>query len=136
MAHLGPKIKNPGLSPRQQAALPILASTPSITHAASLSKVGRRTLHRWLQDPEFRGQLGKLQRESAEFAKGCLRSLTFQAVLHLGDLMESSSPEIRLRAIRAVLNYSTKVDEIQELSAQVQALEATLPLRNAQEESK
>ena len=41
-----------------------------------------------------------------------------------------------LRAIRAVLDYSTKVDEIQELNAQVQALEAALPLWNAQEESK
>ena len=97
MAQLGPEIKNPGLSPRQQAALPILASTPSITQAASLSRVGRRTLHRWLKDPEFRDQLAKLQCESAEFAKGCLRSLTFQAVLHLGDLPGSSSREFQPR---------------------------------------
>ena len=121
MAHNGPEIKNSGLSPRQQSALRILAAAPSIAQASRLCKVGRRTLHRWLQDPEFRDQLAQLQRQSAELAKGCLQSLTFQAVLHLGNLPENQNreskpenqdPEIRLRAIRAVLNYSAKFSEI------------------------
>ncbi len=135
MAHNAPEIKNPGLSSRQQSALPILAAAPSIAQAARVSKVGRRTLHRWLQDPEFRDQLAQLQRESAELAKGCLHSLAFQAVVCLGDLLESPNPEIRLRAVRAILSCSTKFGEIQELHDQVQALEATLPLWNAQRKS-
>ena len=71
-----------------------------------------------MKDPEFRDQLAQLQRQSADLAKGCLQSLTFQAVIHLGNLPEnqnpsgSKDPEIRLRAIRAVLNYSAKFGEI------------------------
>ncbi len=136
MAQNGTKIKNPGLSPRQQSVLPILAAAPSIAQAARLSRVGRRTLHRWLQDPEFRAQLAQLQRQSAELAKGCLQSLTLQAVLHLGDFLESPNPEIRLRAIRAILNYAAKFNEIQELHTQVQTLEDALPLWTAQEKSR
>ncbi len=135
MAHNGPEIKNPGLSPRQQSALPILAAAPSVVQAARLSGVGRRTLHRWLQDPEFRAQLAQLQRQSAELAKGCLQSLTLQAVIHLSNLLEDSNPEIRLRAVRATLNYSAKFNEIQELHTQVQALEDALPLWTDQEKS-
>ena len=135
MAQNDPATKNSGLSPRQQSALTTLAAAPSIAQAARLSKVGRRTLHRWLQDPEFRGQLAQLQRQSSQLAKGCLQSLTLQAVLHLGDFLENPDPEIRLRAIRAILNYSTKFNEIQELHTQVQALESTLPLWTAQEKS-
>ena len=95
--------------------------------------MGRRTLHRWLQDPEFRDQLAQLQRQFAELAKGCLQGLTFRAVLHLGDLPENQNPEIRLCAIRAVLSYSTKFGEIQELRDQVRTLEAALPLWTARE---
>ncbi len=133
MAQNGPEIKNPGLSPRQQSALHILAAASSIAQAARISKVGRRTLHRWRQDPEFRDQLAQLQRQSAELAKGCLQSLAFQAVVHLGSLLENSNPEICLRAI---LSYSTKFGEIRELHDQVEALEAALPLWTAQRKSR
>ena len=117
---------------RQQSVLSVLAAAPSITHAARLSKVGRRTLHRWLQDPEFRDQLAQQQRQAAELAKGSLQSLTLQAVLHLSDLLENPNPEIRLRAIRSILSFSAKFSEIQELHAQVQTLEDTLPIWAAQ----
>ena len=136
MAQNGPKIKNPDLSLRQQSALPILAAAPSITEAARLSRVGRRTLHRWLQDPEFRAQLAQLQRQSAELAKGHLQGLTLQAVLHLSDFLENPNPEIRLRAIRAILSYSIKLNDIQELHQEVQALETSLPLWLAQGKSR
>ena len=78
MAHNGPEIKNPGLSPRQQSALPILAAAPSVAQAARLSGVGRRTLNRWLQDPEFRAQLAQLQRQFAELAKAASKASPFK----------------------------------------------------------
>ena len=135
MAHNGTVAKNTALSPRQQSALPILAAAPSIAEAARLSRVGRRTLHRWLQDPEFRDQLSQLQRECAELAKGCLQGLTLQAVVHLGELLESPKPDIRLRAIRAILAYSAKFGDIRELQNQVEALEASLPLWSSRRKS-
>ena len=124
----GSETTNPVLSPRQQSALPILAAASSIAQAARLSRVGRRTLQRWLQDPEFRAELGQLQCQAAELAKGQLQGLTLQAVLHLGSFLEDPNPDLRLRAIRAILNYSIKLNDIQELHQEVQALETSLPL--------
>ncbi len=136
MSHNGSAKKNPGLSPRQEAALPVLASAPTIAQAARLSKVGRRTLHRWLQDPEFREQYAQQQRESAELAKGHLRSLALQAVLQLGEFLDDPKPEIRLRAARTILSYSARFNDIQEIQAQVQALEDSTPLWKAQEKAR
>ena len=133
MSQNGSTKNTPGLSPRQQAALPILASSPTIAHAARISKVGRRTLHRWLQDPEFQEELAKLQRQAADLAKGHLQSLTLQAALRLGEALDDPKPEVRFRAARAVLSYSARFGEIQELQAQVQALEDSIPLWEAQE---
>ncbi len=135
MAHNGPEIKNPGLSPRRQSALPILAAAPSIAQAARLSKVGRRSGCTYLGTEGSRvgaKNLSPLPPRRHRRAKNCLQSLAFQAVVCLGDLLENPNPEIRLRAIRAILNYSTKFGEIRDLHDQVQALEAALPLWTAQ----
>ena len=131
MSQNGTTKNTPGLSPRQQAALPILASSSTIAQAARISKVGRRTLHRWLQDPEFQEQLAQFQRQAAELAKGHLQSLTLQAVLRLGEFLDDPSPEVRHRASRTVLSFSARFSEIQEIQAQVQALESSLPLWDA-----
>ena len=136
MALNGTQTKTPALSQRQRSALPILAAASSIAQAARLSRVGRRTLHRWLQDPDFRAQLARLQHQSAELAKGQLQGLTLQAVLHLGDFLEHPNPDIRLRAIRAILSYSTKLNEIQQLQQEIQALEDSLPLWAAQDKKR
>ena len=136
MAQNGTQIKNPDLSPRQRSALPILAAAPSIAQAARLSKVGRRALHRWLQHPEFRSQLALLQRQTAELAKGQLQGLTLQATIHLGAFLEDPNPDLRLRAIRVILSYSTKLNEIQQLQGEVQALKDSLPLWDPREKSR
>ena len=133
MSHNGSTKKTPALSPRQEAALPVIAAAPTIAQAARLSKIGRRTLHRWLQDPEFQEQLAKLQRQAADLAKGHLQSLTLQAALRLGEFLDDPKPEVSLRAARAVLSYSVRFGEIQELQSQIQALEDSIPLWEAQE---
>ena len=58
MAQNGTETGKPSFTARQKRALPILASAPSIAEAARLSDVGRRTLHRWLDDPNFRRRTG------------------------------------------------------------------------------
>ena len=49
--HTGKKKPN---TPRQSATIPILAGANSVATAARMSRVSRRTLHRWLKDEEFR----------------------------------------------------------------------------------
>ena len=128
MAHNDPKTKNSNLATRQRMALPILASAPSVAEAARLSKVGRRTLHRWLQDDDFRNELAQLHQQSAELARTQLQGLMLQAVLALGDSLEDPNPDIRMRVIRTALSFSVKLNDIHKLREEVQALEDALPL--------
>ena len=120
--------KSAALANRQQAVLPILASSPSVSQAARNSGISRRTLTRWLQDPDFREQLADFQKQRAELAKGCLQELSLQATLSLGEYLQHPNLEIRLRAIRTILEFSGKFTDIQALQEQVQTLDAALPL--------
>ena len=67
MTQNGPKSGKTSLTARQEKALPILASASSIAEASRLSDVGRRTLHRWLDDPDFRDELARLHEEAGRF---------------------------------------------------------------------
>ena len=134
MAQNGTETEKPGFTARQKRALPILASASSIAEAARLSDVGRRTLHRWLDDPDFRDELAKLHKEAADLARGLLQGVMLQAVLALADSLQDPNPEIRLRAIRTALNYSVKVNDIESLRQELQALEDSLNLSEGHNE--
>ena len=69
MAQNGSENKKHGIQARQRATIPILASSASITEAARLSNISRRTLTRWLQDEDFRNQVAEFQQQAAELAR-------------------------------------------------------------------
>ena len=58
--------KEPG-TPRQRATIPILAGANSVAAAPRMSRVSRRTLHRWLKDEEFRQKLSDQADKSGKF---------------------------------------------------------------------
>ena len=134
MAQNGSKTEKSSLTSRQNRALPVLASASSIAEAARLSDVGRRTLHRWLDDPDFRDELARLHKEAADLARGQLQGVMLQAVLALADSLQDSNPEIRLRAIRTALNYSVKIDYIERVHQELQTLEDSLNLSGGHNE--
>jgi len=68
-----------GLSERQLAALPYIATAPSLSEAARRAEIGRTTLYRWLEEPEFRDELERWRRGAAELASLELRGLMLKA---------------------------------------------------------
>ena len=128
MAQNGRETGKSSLTARQKKALPILASASSIADAARLSDVGRRTLHRWLDDPNFRDELAGLHKEAADLARSQLQGVMLQAVLALADSLHDPNPEIRLRAIGTALNYSVKFNDIESLREELRNLEDSLNL--------
>ena len=128
MAQNGTETGKPSFTARQKRTLPILASASSISEAARLSDVGRRTLHRWLDDPNFRNELAGLHKEAADLARSQLQGVMLQAVLALADSLQDPNPEIRLRAIRTALDYSAKFNDIETLRQELRALEDSLHL--------
>ena len=67
-------------TPRQRAPIPILAGANSVAAAARMSRVSRRTLHRWLKDGEFRQKLAEQANKSGKFNEAQLLHEEIQAL--------------------------------------------------------
>jgi len=114
------------LSPRQQAALPIVACIPTIAHAARAAGVGESTLRRWLTDPAFSSCLAELRRQSANIARQKLIALTPLCVSVLADAMQDPDPAIRLRAANYTLSFNLRATELENLRSDLNNLETTI----------
>ena len=91
-SHAGKHAEEKPLNPRQRATIPILAGANSVAAAPRMSRVSRRTLHRWLKDEEFRQKLSEQANKSGKFNQAQLLHEEIQAledalpawVAHLG----------------------------------------------------
>ena len=92
-----------------------------------MSRVSRRTLHRWLKDEEFRQKLSEQADKSGQLARLQLQEFSLRAVIALTDALEDPNPTLRMRAIRTALDFSGKFNEAQLLHEEIQALEDALP---------
>ena len=99
------------LSPRQQAALPIVACLPTVAQAARAANVAESTLYRWLADPAFSACLTELRRQSANVARQRLIDLASLSLSVLADAMCDPDPAIRLRAANYALSFNLRAAE-------------------------
>ena len=111
------------LSPRQQAALPIVACFPTIIQAARAADVGYSTLRRWLTDPAFNACLAEIRRQSANVARQKLIELTPLCISVLADALRDPDPAIRLRAANYTLSFNLRVTEHEELRSDLDNLQ-------------
>ena len=126
------RIENFKLSPHQQAVLPVMASAPSLAQAARISGFSERTLRRWLDDDDFRGELTRLRQESAELARLELQGLMLRSVSVLSEAMDDPDKAIRLRAARYAMSFAVRVSETEKLKREIQDLEDAIALGSAQ----
>ena len=111
------------LSTRQRDALPYLVASGSLSEAARLADVGRTTLYRWMNDPDFSKPTERLRKEASELAHSELRGLMLKAILVLAESLEDPNPGIRLRAARATLNVGLKGNDLKELQTRLDKLD-------------
>ena len=119
------------LTRRQQAVLPIVALAPSITQAASESGVSQRTLHRWLNDPDFRQALTRFHQESANLARQQIQSQSLLAASVFADLMQSGDPALRLRAARYSTSLAVRIQETEQIASDLKDIKEALELRGS-----
>ena len=122
----GREIDLSALSPRQQAALPIVAFFPTIAQAARAANIGESTLRRWLTDPAFSSCLAELRRQSANIARQKLLALTPLCVSVLADAMQNPDPAIRLRAVNCALSFNLRATELENLRSDLNNLESAI----------
>ena len=111
---------------RQQSALPAIAMASTITQAARDSGIGKTTLHRWLQEPEFRQQLANYRQESADLARQQAQALLPRCLTVFAEVMESPDPSLRLRAARYAVAFALQLAEVQDLKATLHQLEQSV----------
>ncbi len=114
---------------RQQAALPVIASSPTIAQAARASGVGESTIRRWLDDPAFRDHLLRLRQEPALQARREVQCLTPICASVFAEAMQSPDPALRLRAARYASSFILRISEVEQLNAGIWDLEEALRLR-------
>ena len=119
--------KTSSLSRRQQSALPVIATTPTLAQAARSSGIGESTLYRWLEDPLFREELIRLRQEAADLAKRELQGVMLRSVSVISDALEDPDIAIRLRAARYGMSFAVQISEVEKLRADLQAVEDSLP---------
>jgi hypothetical protein len=110
-----------------------LACGATAEAAAQKAGVSKTTVHRRLNDPEFRQRLQQARAEILQRTTAALTASSMEAVKTLVELQGGKiPPSVRLGAARAVLELGAKLRETVELEERIRALE----MRNAPEGSR
>ena len=131
MGENGREIKKSGLTFRQQAALSIIAATPTIAQAARQAGIGESTLYRWLEDDHFRVELARIREESADLARQELQGLMLRGVSVIAEAMDDPDKAVRLRAARYAVSFAARIGEVEKLRKEIQDIEAAMPIWTA-----
>jgi hypothetical protein len=128
-------VSSGSLNAKQVLALDALMKTPSIEEAALVSKVGTRTLYRWLKEPVFKSAFLESRRELMGVTIAKVQQATGEAIQTLKAVMaDSAEPaSARVTAARTVLELALRGLETLDLEARISALEAVRPHTNGRD---
>lgn len=106
------------LKPRQARAIAALMVAGSITEAATLANVPRRTLTTWLQTEPFRAELRKAQDEAVSTARRIMAGASIDAAEFLAGQLRGIAPlDIKMQAARELLRHVTALDTAARIEA-------------------
>ena len=114
------------LTPRQLAALPIIAAASSNAQGARDAGIARRTLYNWLDDPDFRAELIRLREEIAALTLSDLQAAMPIALSALIRCAQDDNAFVSYCAARYIWNTGLQVGDFQNLQKQIQELQEAL----------
>jgi len=117
------------LTAKQQAAIERLLSGDTITAAAQTVGIGRRTLQRYFDIPEFKAALMAGSDTAIAVAAAKLASLADDAIDAINDVMSiptTPGAAVRLRAADSLLSHVLKIREQTDILERLAAIEAEL----------
>ncbi len=96
------------LSERQVLAIPHLVSAKSVSETADLIGVNRKTIYRWMDDPNFREEYDRQRDAIANFARDGMRALMLKALVIQAERLDSNNAKERARAAKEIIDYDAK----------------------------
>lgn len=112
------------LTPAQLKAIEALMSSTGVGAAAEKAGVNRKTLYRWLKEPEFRMVLRDVESSALHDLGRSLTALSKGAVAVLANTLTGAERDPgKLRACEIVLSNLLKVREFVDLEARITELE-------------
>jgi hypothetical protein len=115
------------LTPKQEEGIVALLNEPTVKKAAESIGVDERTVHRWLDQPEFSRRYRKARREAFAQAISLTQKYAPHAVQVLMKVMaDPAAPySAKVTAALGMLKFSRESIELDDLAARVEALEQT-----------
>jgi hypothetical protein len=116
------------LTPIQERAIVALLSHANTRTAAKAVGVDEATLWRWLQDKDFHAAYMTDRRETVQHALARLQQVSTEAVNTLREVMRDKTAKgsERVSAAKAIIEYSIKAVEIEDLAQRVEELESVM----------
>lgn len=107
-----------------ETAIAALLTSTTIAEAAKAIGISEQTLWRWKQEPEFKKQYRQVKMQVVTQATTQLQSATGKAVKTLKDIMEDEKTpaNARVTAARAILEYSYKGTEMQDMQTAMEEM--------------
>lgn len=138
-AHLGPVLDDDaedieGLEPRETAFVDCIAAGGNLHDGAAAAAIGYRTSKRWNKRPEIVAAIRARVSASLAQARSVLAAGSARAARSLVDMSDGKRQALgpKVSAARAVIETSTKLSELEDLTARLAELEARISKGNAQ----
>jgi hypothetical protein len=114
MSHFGAR-----LGRKLEHGIMALLTQPTVEKAAGVAGISPRTLHRWMQMPEFQAAYRQVRRDALSQSLGRLQwgSSAAASVLLKLTVDPSTPASVRVRAADSVLNHAMKAMENEDIKA-------------------
>src|SRR5215472_4930350 len=110
---------------KMEGAIAALLTQRNVEEAAKAAGISTRTLLRWMKEPEFQKAYREARRSAFSQAVAKLQQgATAASTTLLKIMLDPNTPaSVRVRAAEAVMSYSSKAIEIEDVEARVTELE-------------
>jgi hypothetical protein len=111
------------LTERQRRCLPFLISCKNVTEGCKSAGITTECFYTWLEQPSFKAELNKLRNAAVREGLQQLKDAVTQASQKLIELLDSEVEETRRKAACNILEYSMKIEELQDVEGRLESIE-------------
>jgi len=126
------------LQPKQLNAIAALLEQPTISKAAVAAGISHATIHRWLQEPEFRRAFMHARWRTVQQSIARVQSFSSEAISVLYDIMSDKSAPYyaRLAAANSIISTGYKAVELEDHDERLSQIQDDLALIKSQKSNR